>query len=240
MKITPKIISIPPYISTSWQHVASIQMQNNFLVITLNSGAVVNIPNLPPESIEKVFAAHTAFLEKTDTAALPHDSLANELEALSGADANNALRFGINLGDGVGTVMQHNPAMANAPDLPPEILERITAIAKAVAPDDVNILPKPEPQCNCIYCQLARAVRSSLGDPIAMESQTEEKEPEEEIVSDQELTFCQWDIIQTGEKLYTVVNRLDSKEKYSVYLGHPVGCTCGKQGCDHVLAVLRH
>ena len=47
------------------------------------------------------------------------------------------------------------------------------------------------------------------------------------------------EITQTGDKLFTVVNKLDPQENYHVYLGHPVGCTCGKQGCEHILVVLK-
>ena len=45
--------------------------------------------------------------------------------------------------------------------------------------------------------------------------------------------------IQTDEKMFTVTNRLDKNEKFNVYLGKPIGCTCGKEGCEHILAVLR-
>ena len=66
----------------------------------------------------------------------------------------------------------------------------------------------------------------------------ENKEREEEIVSDEDLKFKTWDIVQTGEKLYDVTNPLDTKEQYHVYLGEPVGCTCGEQYCEHIRAVL--
>ena len=42
-----------------------------------------------------------------------------------------------------------------------------------------------------------------------------------------------------NDKLFTVINKLDQQEKYNVFLGEPVGCTCGKQGCEHMLAVLK-
>jgi hypothetical protein len=61
--------------------------------------------------------------------------------------------------------------------------------------------------------------------------------PEEE-VSPHELKFREWDIQQAGDKLYNVSNPFDKGEQYQVYLGNPVGCTCGKSKCEHIVAVL--
>ncbi len=61
----------------------------------------------------------------------------------------------------------------------------------------------------------------------------------EEEISSEELSFQQWEIVQTGENLYQVVNRLDRADSYRVYLGDTIGCTCGKDGCEHVIAVLK-
>ena len=62
---------------------------------------------------------------------------------------------------------------------------------------------------------------------------------QEEEVTDRDLSFQQWAIEQTGDKLFCVTNKLDRLEKYNVFLGDPVGCTCGIQGCEHILAVLK-
>ncbi len=64
MKINDKILSIPPYISTSWSYVKSLQMKGPFLVITLMGGEAINIPNLKGDIIEQIFIAHANFLEK--------------------------------------------------------------------------------------------------------------------------------------------------------------------------------
>lgn len=238
MKITQKILSIPPYISTTWQHIASLKMENHALVITLTSKETVTIPNLPAEAITQIFEAHANYLEKLDNypKETPLTTLSN-LEASLGNTEDNSFRFGINLGDGFGTVMQHNPEQKMAPDLPPEMLERIAMIAKIVSPEEIEMIPAPETDCNCMYCQLARAIRGAINkksSPLQLEGN------EEDIVSDEELNFCQWDIVSLGNNLYTVTNRLDNHETYNVFLGEPVGCTCGKSGCEHVVAVLRH
>ena len=61
----------------------------------------------------------------------------------------------------------------------------------------------------------------------------------EEEVSAADLTFRSWDIKQEADQLYTVTNPLNAKEHYSVFLGEPLGCTCGFKNCDHIQAVLR-
>ena len=104
------------------------------------------------------------------------------------------------------------------------------AIAKIISPSEELLLPKSEPGCNCFFCQIARALNPELSSSHTTD---------EPAIADEELQFQQWDIKQTGEKLYSVINRLDEHEKYNVYLGHPIGCTCGKQGCEHILAVLK-
>ena len=248
MKIDDKSISLPPYISTTWNNVSSLYMKGNLLVIILREGDIINIPGLPHEVIEVIFSAHAAFIEKHSTAS-GNTRAENELSKLSsafsqslGGDPNQELPFRIGFGnmEGLGAAMQHNPSQANMPNLPPEILSKIGAIAKIIVPDENVALPKPEPHCNCIHCQIAREILHSFGHPVSqISNHLPEIAQEEEIIKDEELQFQQWDITQAGEKLFTVVSRLDNKEKYSVYLGHPVGCTCGKQGCEHIVAVLK-
>lgn len=129
----------------------------------------------------------------------------------------------------MGAALQHDPTQAKSPDLPQEILSKISTITKMLDMDASAELPKPEKDCNCFHCQIARAISSGSN------SNDEEKEEE---VSDEELKFREWDIVSSGDKLYTVTNPLDNAEQYSVYLGDPVGCTCGNPKCEHIKAVL--
>src|ERR1041385_5716295 len=64
MKIDNKMLSIPPYISTSWNYVDGLYMKGATLVITLFGGESVNVPGLKPEIIEAIFAAHAESLEQ--------------------------------------------------------------------------------------------------------------------------------------------------------------------------------
>jgi len=227
IKITDKILSVPPYISTTWSQIATLHMKADVLAITLVDGEILHIPNLNPKVINLIFHYHANFLEKEQPT--PNDELSKLKGIIEQEEPSIRLAFGSSL-EGLGNMMQHNPNQTDAPDLPPDILQKITAITKIINPSDELLLPKAEPDCNCFHCQIARAVN-----PLPPEQQVA-SEPE---VTEAELQFQQWNITQTGEKLFSVVNRLDEHETYNVYLGQPVGCTCGKEGCEHILAVLK-
>lgn len=216
MKITHRILSLPPYVSTSWREVQSIHQQGNELIVSLMSGDSVHIPNLPKETLDQIYAVHAIALEEQ----------AQEEQFELSRQISEASVFPL---ENISGILHHNPAQASAPPLPPDMIEKIASIAKAVVPEDAEQLPKAEPHCNCPYCQIVRAI---TGTAVT-------EEVEEEPVADQELQFQQWDVVQTGDKLFTVSNRLDTKESYNVFLGEPIGCTCGSTNCEHLLAVLQ-
>jgi hypothetical protein len=125
--------------------------------------------------------------------------------------------------------MQHNSQLTDSPIFSKEILEHIFSFVKSL--DDGSMLNsffvKPEhPHCNCPYCQISRFAQGKA------------QEETEEEVSDKDLKFKTWDIEQAGDKLFTVTNPFDAQEKYSVYIGTPIGCTCGEMRCEHIHAVL--
>lgn len=239
IKLNSKIISIPPYISTSWMNISSIHSKNNILHINLFDGETVEIPNLPNEITDAIFDTHSEILEEDIpemTAPETEDSQTTNIPPFlqnPNLTGNNGLPFqiGIEGMEGFGSLMQHNSAQKNAPDLPQEMLDKITAISKIVAPEEMQNIPKPEPHCNCFHCQIARAISDQ---PVHFDNEDDYEE-----VSDEELSFQQWDIEHVNEHLYTVTNRLNNEEKYNVHLKDPVGCTCGKKDCEHIVAVLQ-
>lgn len=255
MKIDEKILHFPPYISTSWNHVRALYVKNGVLSIALTKEETVHIPNLPQETIDRIFAAHSAYLEldqgtKKNSPFLSSSSnesintLIPSLDFLNPLlEENEEASFRVTLGafDGLGTVMQHNPAQASSPDLPPEVLQKITAISKIVTPEETAVLPDPEPHCNCVHCQIARAIQQGVhpSDTVIQASVQKQIIENEEEVADSDLAFQQWEIKQAGDKLFQVSNRLDAKESYQVFLGNPIGCTCGQQNCEHIVAVLK-
>jgi hypothetical protein len=227
IKITDKILSITPYISTQWNEVASLHMRGETLSIGLRDGHTVEVPNMETDSIHLIFHYHALHVEKEGALKNEHQILdLSQLREIGQEEGSFRLALGASI-DGVSNIMQHNPAQSNAPDLPEEIRSKISAIVKIIAPTD-DILPCAEPNCNCFFCQIAREFH-----PLA------EVIDGETVVKEEELQFQQWSIAQIGEKLFTVENRLDNFEKYNVYLGEPIGCTCGKERCEHILAVLK-
>lgn len=234
MKITNRFLHLPPFISTPWINVSTLYMKELALIVVLNDNSQVAVPNLTQEIVEEIFNAYAAFLE-TEKQAIPHKGQFVIQSQSSTGPVKGQGKLNFNTLDASGMVMQHNPQEANTPEFPPEVLEKITAIAKIVAPDDVKSIPEAVDLCNCPHCQIARAIRKSLG---IIEAKVE-VEQTEEIIKDQDLAFQQWTIKQSGENLFDVTNKLDINEVYHVFLGNPVGCTCGKSGCEHMLAVLK-
>lgn len=247
VKVNNIMLSIPPYISTSWNHVEGLYMKGATLVVTLTGSESVNIPGISSEIIEMIFSAHADYLEQevhqrpslskhemSAFAGLPagFPLLAQGFPMLSGADGS--FQLGISSMDGLSSAMQHNPAHANAPDLPTEILQKIGAIVKIVAPEEMLTGTAAEQDCNCPFCQITRAINGDSSD---------EDEPHifpEELLEGVNADSSQnpWKIQQTGENQYLVTS-IGDRAEFQVFLGDPVGCTCGQEGCDHVIAVLK-
>ncbi len=219
MKITPKLLSIPPYLSTSWSSISSIQLRSknerSLLVITLNDGAQVEIPSMSQSDIDEIFQAHANFHDTATDLPLLRNSLSFTLP-LKNSEEGAIL-------DPLNATMQHNPEQADLPPIPPNVLEKIGTIIKSFGLENTPFLDLAVPNCNCIYCQLSRALH-----------------PQEEVIEEADLKFRDWEVKQIEEKLYHVVNPIDKNEYYDVFLGDPIGCTCGSKTCEHICAVLNH
>lgn len=237
IKITHKILCIPPYLSTSWSHIIALHVKDNVLVVTLTGGDRIDIPDLNLSQIEMIFNYHASYIESRPNRALPSPEPINltSLESpkfpLSNEETGDSFRFsfGAPIEGLPGMMMQHDPSQKDAPDLPAELLHKISLILKVIGPTDLSLLPKEESGCNCFHCQITKALRQ----------ETETHATEEPEIAESDLHFEEWSISQIGDKLYSVMSKLDPHEKYNVYLGEPIGCTCGKVGCEHILAVLR-
>ncbi|MBS0619990.1 MAG: hypothetical protein JSS61_00830 [Verrucomicrobia bacterium] len=214
MKINTKVLSVPPYISTSWKNIASLHIEDLshdlILVVTLHSGARIEIPSLSPPMLEAIFATHAKVMEQ---------------EAKTPPAGIQPMPPGM---ENLGTFLEHNPEQANAPDLPADLIERIKDLTRSL--DQFTLEAKPEPHCNCLHCQLTRSM---------LQAREEREELSAEEVTDADLTFRDWDIVQTKDQLFTVTNPLEPGEQYTVFLGDPVGCTCGEKHCEHIQAVLK-
>ncbi len=226
MNITPQILSIPPYLSTTWKNISSMHATPEGdafkLFVMLASRMRVVIPDLDKATIETIFEAHAKYGSHSTDLPTPEQ---NSTPPVSFSLPTSG--SGIEL---LNAASQHNPTQADSPELPKEILEKIAGISKVLGLDQAEHLPKAEPHCNCPYCQIARAFH---GTPTAIEEKAEE-----EIVSEEDLKFSNWTIELSADQLYTVTNPLDENESYSVFLGEPLGCTCGEKNCEHIRVVL--
>ena len=240
-KVGREILSLPPYISTSWKNVEALHLKKvedeQILVVVLRDGTAVDVPGLQHDEMMQIFKAHAQYTTEQESV----DQKPTRTGVKLGPNGDSAVSFslpfeGRNLVDGIenmGAFMQHNVKQSHAPDLPAHIIDRIVGITKACGVDVSKMeIPPPEPHCNCPYCQIARAIKGG--------SREKDKEAsiEDQAVSEEDLRFRDWDIRQKGDKLYEVSNPLDTEESYQVFLGHPVGCTCGQKHCEHIRSVL--
>lgn len=220
VKVTDKVLSLPPYISTSWRNITSLRVENrsygHVFLIELATGSNIEVPNLDPKLLEVIFSAHARAVEQ-------------EEQPFKAPPAIQTFSFPFPISlEGFSSTLQHNPEHADTPPLPPEILDKLTSL-KEILPPDLSSFPKSEPHCNCPYCQIVRALTQEET-PLP---------PVEESVTEDDLKFRTWDIKLEDEKLYSVSNPLYPKEHYNVFLGEPLGCTCGSKNCEHIQAVLR-
>lgn len=238
MKITQKLISIPPYISTSWDKISSLHTSDKNLLITLKDTTQISIPKLSAAEIEEIFAAHALFLEQQENKP-EHEHITPAAHA--NIEQQMAAPFRILFGtlESLTQALQHNPAYSNLASLPEEIVSKIEMLGKTLPPEELANFLHPVSGCNCMYCQISRILKGDFITDVK-EIKSAHIENTEDEVAEEDLHFEQWIIEPIGDKMYLVTNKLDPNEHYSVYLGNPIGCTCGKQNCEHIVAVLRH
>src|ERR1700733_14040404 len=103
MRINHKILSIPPYISTSWANVDSLHVETGMgsplLIVMLSNGQQIEIPHLEIPVIEAIFHAHAKSIEQKETPNSP--DLASS--------ASFPFRFAALGLEEMGTLLQHNP-----------------------------------------------------------------------------------------------------------------------------------
>lgn len=245
MKINSKILSLPPYISTTWNNIESLHMDQTSLIISLYNGESIAIPEIEPQLLDTIFEAHATFIEsggeQPPSPSRPQQSATIQFPFMNSGTHSGEFPFKFGAGgfENFQAAMEHNPEQADMEDLPEEILSKIRSLSKILIPKEaLESAPKGEPHCNCMYCQIATALHKGWDDQEEWD-RPKETTPVLEEITETDLQFQQWEIEQVDDKMFTVTNRLDSEEKYNVFLGHPVGCTCGTEGCEHILAVLK-
>lgn len=236
IKVTDKILSIHPYLSTDWEYVSYLHVREGALIIALTDASLVSIQGLQSGEIEQIFAAHLHFLEHKKSSGEFHSkNIFTQL--FSGETQGPQFKFFAGMQDLLIQAIQHNPSHAELPLLPPEVVNKIAMLRAMVSPEEVLALPPAEMNCNCLYCQINRILRKEVlhGDSFPDHPTLDTSE----VIKDQDLQFEQWEIVQTATNMYEVTDKLDRNAHYSVFLGDPIGCTCGKANCEHIVAVLR-
>ncbi len=238
MKISTKIFSIPPFISTRWEYVVSLRVAEDMLIVTLKDGTACSIPHLPKETIDQIFAYHA---ESIETANHQKDDIGQLMEGMrSGFKelVNMLSKLGANALSSLGKALEHDPNNANLPQLPPDMVKKVKMLLNIIPREDIMAMPEGEPGCHCMYCQINRILREAI---LTQETNTPDilAEEETEAVEEKDLEFSEWIVEPIQDKLYKVTNKLDTQEEYRVFLGDPIGCTCGRPHCEHVLAVLK-
>lgn len=226
MKITPQILSIPPYFSTTWSNIAALRTIPQGLlyrlIVLFQDQTEVEVEGLGQAEIDLIFAAHARYMgrkERQTPSSAPVPFSLEGLKSLFGGDSVQIFSGGLH----------HNPDQSSLPPLPPELLEKIVQVFRSLRiTEQPEALPPPEESCGCLYCQVVRALATPP-----------EKQEEEELITEADLTFRSWDIEAKGKDLYSVTHPLDKGESYTVFLGTPIGCTCGHKDCEHIQAVLR-
>src|SRR5258708_257895 len=119
MKLTATLLSIPPYLSTTWKNISSLHVREEkgsyTLVVTLQSRVQVEVPNLDKASVESIFEAHARYAESDPITKNPLEGpFSFSIPIKGGAPM-----------DSMGAAMQHNPDQANLPPMTPEVLNKI-------------------------------------------------------------------------------------------------------------------
>ena len=119
MKINPKVLSIPPYMSTTWSNISSMHVKEEAgafrLIVLLKDGPQVEIPNLDRDTVTAIFNAHAQFAEERVLPILPQKILEDAPLSFNTPSQGDG-----NIIEAFGPSARHNPEQADLPPLPQE------------------------------------------------------------------------------------------------------------------------
>lgn len=260
MKITSKILSIPPYLSTSWYDVDSLfQAEDGVLVVALTNGTQVRLEHLSQEIVHTIFDAHACFLEEEAQREDEEDD--EDDDGVKRAEVEFSVQTPFTLsqaeelsGDAMKIFMEHDPSRSLGPLLPEAVLKRVSALAKMFLPPNMIPLDASHENCRCPFCQIVRAL-SGLPQPIFEDEEEEKKrilqslqekkgkeehrEKGEQEREKEKKGSSPWLIQQLEEEVYAVTDRAHPDQVYRVSLATPITCSCGQPNCVHIIAVLK-
>src|SRR5207244_4327659 len=106
---------------------------------------------------DQLFTTHASLLEQQQA-----KPIANKLFSPSEGVLGTPMKIVFGTLDSLMQALQHNPANSNLPPIPPEIANKVEALAKMIPEEDLAQMPDPDPDCNCMYCQMQRILKKSV------------------------------------------------------------------------------
>lgn len=226
MKINKNMLSIPPYITTTWDNITCVQacvVQDEFvdIKICLADGEKVEVPHVPEKIFNKIRDEYEKFIESSsiNTPADLGGIASGIADIFQGANRElPAIGRGENVGVIGFPVSGHPRQHHEAPVLGKEALRQITKTLGEKAFEGEYIT-----KCNCIYCQSCRFVQDKKN-----------KESGEK-----PLEFSDaWLVEEVGTDKFIVRDKMKESNVFTVYLKPKIICSCGSNVCEHIKATL--
>ena len=140
MIINKQLLSIPPFISTSWKDVELLLSDGQHtLNIYLKNGTLVKISHLLKEQLDLIFKVHQEILlaQAQDMAMPLMDPVFFQFS---------------------GPFLEHDPELSDASPLPEEVKDKLYSLLKGLPKLDVSKLPEAHAGCMCPHCQLMNLI----------------------------------------------------------------------------------
>lgn len=130
-------------------------------------------------------------------------------------------------------LMRHDPLANNSAILPKELLRKIRCFSKKIlSPKEFAPANESVPGCHCPFCQITRAIEEGL------HSNELTLQEGEEIVSDKDLSFAKWRVLDLGNERFELTNPSDTSQRFVVEIKPEIKCSCGNKGCEHIVTIL--
>lgn len=140
MIINNKLLSIPPFISTSWRDVELLLSDGQHtLNIYLKNGTLVKISHLLKDQLDLIFKVHQDVLLNQNT-----DKKPPFLDPLM-------VQFS-------GQILEHDPELFDFQPLPDDMLGKLKALSSALPKPDKDRMPQIHPGCRCPHCQIMTVI----------------------------------------------------------------------------------
>lgn len=146
MIINKQILSIPPFISTSWRDVELLLSDgHSTLNIYLKNGTLVKISNLQKDDLDLIFKVHQDILLTPEQPHIP--------------SLIDPLLFSFS-----GPLLEHDPDLKDASPLPDEVKIKLKSLLEGFPKLDKIKLPEVHSDCNCPFCQVMSLIQDDEND----------------------------------------------------------------------------